>query len=78
MGIRKSNLAQPVCRLKDEPRPSCAIVHACSKVASRNGAAGYKLMRSSHATWTSTLNPRAKRQMENKATTRHHPFVAPA
>jgi hypothetical protein len=52
-----ADLAQPVCRTKDEPRPSCAIVHACSRVASRNGAAGYKLMRSSHATWTSTLTP---------------------
>src|SRR5216683_1051183 len=52
-----ADLAQPVCRVKDEPRPSCAIVHACSRVASRNGAAGYKLMRSSHATWTSTLSP---------------------
>ncbi len=28
-----------------------------SRVESRNGAAGYKLMRSSHATWTLTLNP---------------------
>ena len=55
MGIRRSG--QPVCRVKDEPRPICAIVHACSKVASRNGAAGYKLMRPSHATWISTLNP---------------------
>ena len=55
MGIRRSG--QPVCRVKDEPRPTCAIVHACSKVASRNGAAGYKLMRPSHATWISTLNP---------------------
>jgi len=71
-------LAQPVCRFKDEPRPTCAVVHACSKVASRNGAAGYKLMRSSHATWTSTLNPPTTsipRQTE-KTTTRHRPFVA--
>ena len=45
-----ADLAQPVYRVKDEPRPTCAIVHACSRVASRNGAAGYKLMRSSHAT----------------------------
>jgi hypothetical protein len=52
-----ADLAQPVCRAKDEPRPTCAIVLACSRVASRNGAAGYKLMRSSHATWTLTLNP---------------------
>ena len=31
----------------------CAIVHACSTLASRIGAAGYKLMRTSHAPWTS-------------------------
>jgi hypothetical protein len=52
-----ADLAQPVCRAKDESRPAGAIVHAYSIVASRNGAAGYKLMRSSHPTWASTLNP---------------------
>ena len=41
-------------RLKEqEPHPSCAIVHASSTLASRIGAAGYKLMRTSHAPWTS-------------------------
>jgi hypothetical protein len=30
------------------PHPSRAIVRACSRVASRNGAAGYKVMRLSH------------------------------
>ena len=67
---RFADLAQPVCRSKDEPRPTCAIVHACSRVASRNGDAGYKLMRSSHATWTSTLNPPTTsipRQTENQS-----------
>src|SRR5262249_9218823 len=76
-----ADLAQPVCRAKDEPRPTCAIVHACSRVASRNGAAGYKLMRSSHATWTSTLNPSTTsipRQTEKTTTRRHRPFFAPA
>ena len=60
------DLAQPVYRVKDEPRPTCAIVHACSRVASRNGAAGYKLMRSSHATWTLTLDPQTTSPEANR------------
>jgi hypothetical protein len=47
-------------------RPACAIVHACSRVASRNGAAGYKLMRSSHATWTLTLDPQTTSPEANR------------
>jgi len=74
-----ADLAQPVCRTKDEPRPTCAIVHACSRVASRNGAAGYKLMRSSHATWTSTLNPPTtsiSTQTEKTTTRGHRPLLS--
>src|SRR5215471_3551284 len=40
-----ADLASPICRCVDEPHPTQAIVRACSKVASRNGAAGYKVMR---------------------------------
>ena len=47
----------PRCIGAEQEQLTCAIVYACSRVASRNGAAGNKLMRSSHATWTSTLNP---------------------
>jgi hypothetical protein len=61
-----ADLAQPVYRVKDEPRPTCAIVHACSRVASRNGAAGYKLMRSSHATWTLALDPQTTSPEANR------------
>jgi hypothetical protein len=43
-----ADLALPICRCADEPHPSRAIVRVCSRVASRNGAAGYKVMRSSH------------------------------
>jgi hypothetical protein len=43
-----ADLASPICRCEDEPHPSHAIVRACSRVASRNGAAGYKVMRFSH------------------------------
>ena len=43
-----AELALPICLCVDEPHPSRAIVRACSRVASRNGAAGYKVMRSSH------------------------------
>jgi len=43
-----ADLAWPICRCVDEPHPSRAVVRACSRVASRNGAAGYKVMRSSH------------------------------
>jgi hypothetical protein len=73
-----ADLGQPVCRFKDEPRPTRAIVHACSRVASRNGTAGYKLMRSSHATWTSTLNPPTTSipRPNGKTTTRHRPFLS--
>jgi hypothetical protein len=35
-------------------------------MASRNGAAGYKLMRSSHATWPSTLNPRRSKRRRQR------------
>src|SRR5215467_14295207 len=34
-----------ICRCEDEPHPTRAIVCVCSKVASRYGAAGYKVMR---------------------------------
>jgi hypothetical protein len=64
-----ADLAQPVYRVKDEPRPTCAIVHACSRVASRNGAAGYKLMRSSHATSdidAGPANDKAPKQTERR------------
>src|SRR5215470_7509633 len=40
-----ADLAFPICRCVDEPHPTHAIVRACSKVASRNGATGYKVMR---------------------------------
>src|SRR5215831_21382581 len=40
-----ADLASPICRCVDEPHPTQAIVRACSRVASRNGAAGYKVMR---------------------------------
>jgi hypothetical protein len=43
-----ADLASPICHCEDEPHPSHAIVRACSRVASRNGAAGYKVMRLSH------------------------------
>ncbi len=43
-----ADLASPICRCVDEPHPSRAIVRACSRGASRNGAAGYKVMRLSH------------------------------
>ena len=33
------------------------MVHARSIVASRIGACGYKLMRSSHETWSSSVDP---------------------
>ena len=50
-----ADLASPICRCEDEPHPSHAIVRACSRVASRNGAAGYKVMRLiARAPWTST------------------------
>ena len=39
-----AKLAAPICRCEDEPHPSRAIVRACSRVASHNGAAGYKVM----------------------------------
>jgi hypothetical protein len=44
-----ADLASPICRCVDEPHPSHAIVRECSRVASRNGATGYKVMRLSHA-----------------------------
>src|SRR3546814_5302507 len=40
--------------------PSRAIVHAWRIMASRIGAAGYKVMRSPHGPWTSTLDPPSK------------------
>jgi hypothetical protein len=43
-----ADLASPICRCEDEPHPSRAIVRVCSRVASRDGAAGYKVMRLSH------------------------------
>src|SRR5262249_33690729 len=51
-----ANRHLPICRPKDESHPSCAIVHASSTLASRIGAAGYKLMRPSHEPWTSMLD----------------------
>ena len=45
------------------------MVHARSIVASRIGAAGYKLMRSSHETWTSSLDPRNAYELNEKETT---------
>ena len=42
------------------------MVHARSIVASRIGAAGYKLMRSSHETWSSSLDPLNAHQLEEK------------
>jgi hypothetical protein len=46
-------LVVPICRSSVESHPTCAIVHASSTLASRIGAAGYKLMRLSHVPWTS-------------------------
>jgi hypothetical protein len=51
-----ADLAQPVCRVKDEPRPTCAIVHYAAEWQAGTELPD-KLMRSSHATWTSTLDP---------------------
>jgi len=42
------------------------VVHARSIVASRIGAAGYKLMRSSHETWTSPVDPLNARELKEK------------
>jgi hypothetical protein len=47
--VRIADRRLPICRSKDEPHPSCTIVHASSTLVSRIGAAGYKLMRTSHA-----------------------------
>jgi hypothetical protein len=44
------------------------MVHAFSIVASRIGAAGYKLMRSSHETWTSSQDPLTTREPKNRKT----------
>ncbi len=42
------------------------MVHARSIVASRIGAAGYKLMRSSHETWTSPVDPLNAHELKEK------------
>ncbi len=42
------------------------VVHARSIVASRIGAAGYKLMRSSHETWISPVDPLNARELKEK------------
>jgi hypothetical protein len=47
-----------------EPHPSRAIVRACSRVASRNGAAGYKVMRSSHEPMDIDAGPAERAQHE--------------
>ena len=44
------------------------MIHAFSIVASRIGAAGYKLMRSSHETWTSSQDPLTTREPKNRKT----------
>jgi len=48
------------------PSPLHQMVHARSIVASRIGAAGYKLMRSSHETWSSSVDPRNAHQLNEK------------
>src|SRR5215813_7219085 len=52
-----ADLASPICRCVDEPHPTHTIVRACCNVASRYGAAGYKVMRwvaraHGHRRWT--------------------------
>ncbi len=42
------------------------MIHARSIVASRNGAAGYKVMRSSLETWSSSLDPLNAHQLWEK------------
>ncbi len=52
------------------------MFHAFSIVASRIGAAGYKLMRSSHEAWTSSQGPLKKIRTKNREGDATHDKIA--